>query len=784
MEIFSFDVPITKKRFCVYVLLAVIFAVFLIFNVSGLPKGMYFLNLAWEIFINSMGDRSTAQIMVMSSIFIFIVAVMLYYTFRGLVWFILSPGFCIYYLLKFPFEAVFLFPYLFGMAIIARRQDIDQKLWLILSLIPYVIGLLVTDNSFMKILVLPLFHLISKRPEVVLGSRFISNNVLVTSLNSSSEKSKMAEFKFSDWWLYLEPYIKHLPSIIFYKGEIINEEKTVKEKQLTSDIKGIKINYKLIESKLKVLIERDAHFNAPDFVKNAKKMFYLVQSAITNQSLQGIEHMVSDALYEQLSVKVAEQKSKGIYYRNKEITINKIEISNVNFDQNYDEITVLVVYQTQDEVYDIKTKALLDKAPEPKTLMEYWILIRKPSAVSSKGGSLSDSVCPNCGAEVKIGQATVCGACRSYLRNGAFDWVLTKIAQSYEWVHSNPDFIDGWNKLKELDANFNIYNVEDICGVLFWQLRLAEKHNNSEYISRFAFPEYKEKIKTILALTGAAQKLNWEGIGLGGIYLQAIEFDADRVKLFVQVVWSGIPFFTDKQGKILPGSRVNKCMREIYVISRPIGEQTNLDNTLSSLHCPKCGGQLRRDIAGNCEYCGFDLNDAKSWRLERVIASGEELYRKVTEKQANKIAKQCSEFYLKNEIMQKEKVKVETIATGREIVSAMAKVLFADGVADEAELELLRNTAESYLLPEADLNEIVEAAREGLIDLSLNDNKLLLISIFKAMVEMAFADGVFTPEEEAILQDMADKAKYDKYTFNMIIRKAEYKSKKARRHSG
>ncbi|MDD3002153.1 MAG: TIM44-like domain-containing protein [Candidatus Riflebacteria bacterium] len=781
MELFSFDVPITKKRFCVYVLLAVIFAVFLIFKVSSLPKGMYFLNLAWEILSTSMRNRGSAQLMVMSLIFIFIATVAIYYTFRGLLWFILSPGFCVFYLLKFPLEAVFLFPYLFGLAIFARRQHINQKLWLILSLIPYVIGLLATDNSFMKILVLPLFHLISKRPEVVLGSRFVSNDVLVTSLNSSSEKSKMAEFKLSDWWLYLEPYIKHLPSIIFYKGEIINEKKSIKESFLTSDIKGIKINHKLIESKLKVLVERDAHFNAPDFEKKAQKVFYLVQSAITNQSLQRIEHMVSDALYEQLSVKVAEQKNKGIYYRNKELTIKKIEISNVNFDQNYDEITVLVVYQTQDEVYDIKTKALLDKAPAPKTVMEYWILIRKPSAVSSKGGSLSDSVCPNCGAEVKIGQATVCGACRSYLRSGAFDWVLTKIAQSYEWVHSNPDFVEGWNDVKQLDPNFNIYNIEDICGVLFWQLRLAEKHNNSEYISRFAFPEYKEKIQTILATTGAAQRLNWEGIALGGIYLQAIRIEADKIRLYVQVVWSGIPYFTDIKGKILPGSRVNKCMREIYLISRPIGERTNLDNTLSSLHCPKCGGQLARGIVGACGYCGFDLSDAKSWRLEKIIASGDEEYRAVTEKQANKIVKQFSEYYVKNENMHKEKVKVETMTSGKELVSGMAKVLYADGVADEAELQLLRKTADSYLLPETVLNEIIEAAKEGLLEVPISDNKPLAIAIFQGMAEMAFADGVYTAEEEAVLQDLAEKLNYDKYTFKMLIKKAEIKSKKARK---
>ncbi|MCK9457085.1 MAG: TIM44-like domain-containing protein [Candidatus Riflebacteria bacterium] len=780
MESLNFEMPITKTRFCVYVLLAVLWCVYMIFLVNSWPLAAYLFNfddgeIARAAFEKFLGWGIPLIYLVFAG------GIAIYYVFRGLLWFVVSPGFCLFYLLNFPIEAIFVFMYLMLVALHSRKHHTWLVDWLILSLIPYGYGLYVTGNGLIILLILPFFHLISRRPEVILGSRFVSGDMLVTPLKSSFEKSKMAEFKASDWWLYVEPYVKHLPSIIFYNGEVQNSDKTVKETQLTSDIKGMKIDYDLVESKILTLIERDNNFNATEFMQRTKKIFYLLQSSISNQNLRHIEHLVSDALYEQLSVKVAEQKSKGIYYRNQELSVKSIEISNVDFDQNYDEITVLISYQTQDAVYDIKTKALLDKAPEPITVLEYWILIRKSSAVSAKGGGLSDSVCPNCGAEVKIGQATVCGACRSYLRNGAFDWVLTRIVQSYEWVNSNPDFVDGWNKLKELDPNFNIYNIEDICGVLFWQLRLAEKHGNPEYISRFAFPEYKEKIKAILTDTSIAQKINREGIVLGGINLQAIEFEADRVRLYVQLVWSGIPYLIDKRGKILPGSRINKCMREIYVISRPIGEQTNLDNTLSSLHCPKCGGQLKRDIVGNCEYCGFDLNDAKSWRLERIIASGEEAYRKVTEKQADKIAKQYSEYYVKNSDRRKDIVKVERMASGKEIVSAMAKILYADGVADEAEVRLLRKTAESYMLPETDLSEIVEAARDGSLEVPISDNKPLSVAIFQGMAEMAFADGVISLEEDAVLQDMAEKLNYDKYTFNMFIKKAENKSARARR---
>jgi hypothetical protein len=78
----------------------------------------------------------------------------------------------------------------------------------------------------------------------------------------------------------------------------------------------------------------------PNFCKKRKRFLFAAVS-VSSQSLRGIEHLVSDALYEQLSVKVAEQKSKGIYYRNQELSVKSIKISNVDFDQNYDEITVL-----------------------------------------------------------------------------------------------------------------------------------------------------------------------------------------------------------------------------------------------------------------------------------------------------------------------------------------------------------------------------------------------------------------------------------------------------------
>jgi uncharacterized tellurite resistance protein B-like protein len=153
----------------------------------------------------------------------------------------------------------------------------------------------------------------------------------------------------------------------------------------------------------------------------------------------------------------------------------------------------------------------------------------------------------------------------------------------------------------------------------------------------------------------------------------------------------------------------------------------------------------------------------------------------VTEKQADKIAKQYSEYYVKKSDRRKDIVKVERMASGKEIVSAMAKILYADGVADEAEVRLLRKTAESYMLPETDLSEIVEAARDGSLEVPISDNKPLSLAIFQGMAEMAFADGVISLEEDAVLQDMAEKLNYDKYTFNMFIKKAENKSARARR---
>jgi hypothetical protein len=54
MELLSFDVPITKKRFCVYVFLAVLWCVFLIVNVSDLPGILGFTKKAFEAFISGL----------------------------------------------------------------------------------------------------------------------------------------------------------------------------------------------------------------------------------------------------------------------------------------------------------------------------------------------------------------------------------------------------------------------------------------------------------------------------------------------------------------------------------------------------------------------------------------------------------------------------------------------------------------------------------------------------------------------------------------------------------
>jgi hypothetical protein len=106
--------------------------------------------------------------------------------------------------------------------------------------------------------------------------------------------------------------------------------------------------------------------------------------------------------------------------------IMRIDLASVTSDKHYDAVTVRLFATSIDYTISDDGKLLSGHRSRPRTYSEYWTWIR---GTARRGQSRGDTVCPNCGGQLKIGMAGTCEYCRIKVTAGEFDWVLSRIEQ-------------------------------------------------------------------------------------------------------------------------------------------------------------------------------------------------------------------------------------------------------------------------------------------------------------------------------------------------------------------
>lgn len=106
--------------------------------------------------------------------------------------------------------------------------------------------------------------------------------------------------------------------------------------------------------------------------------------------------------------------------------ILRVDLANVTSDKHYDAVTVRLFASSIDYTVSDDGKLLSGHRSRTRTYSEYWTWIR---GTARRGQSRGDTVCPNCGAALRIGMAGTCEYCRIKVTAGEFDWVLSRIEQ-------------------------------------------------------------------------------------------------------------------------------------------------------------------------------------------------------------------------------------------------------------------------------------------------------------------------------------------------------------------
>lgn len=657
--------------------------------------------------------------------------------------------FCFFYLFIAPIEAPIMMALFFIPAVLWQKRRIGRLHLALIGTVLIWLSWKILGRPAILVLLSPTCQILAIRMTGSVQTRYSRDGNSSTMRLSSTQRDQMRKAGSEDtagWWEIVKPELEAFPERakelwLDYTGDAPRRHHgsdSVLDLELLQ-----KQNARVMSQALTDITRRDGFFASDAFLKRVEKLFWKLQNAWYDQKLETIQALVSDALYEQLKCQIDSQKTIGIKFRHSKMTVYDMRIAQVNCDNSFDVIHVFIRASSADSAIDLKTKETLAANEEGRKFSEYWTLIRRPSAKTLQKPGLIEGVCPNCGTPIQIGQATVCSNCNSYIRSGYYDWVLAKITQACEWEYKEPGLIPDWNAMKTADAEFTMQQIEDRAGVIFWTLRLSERSQSVEPIQRFSTEAFCEHYQTMSRERGYSYM---GSVALASVSLKGFKITKRWDSLFILVIWSGVPTMTDKDNRFVEASKISQVMREIYILGRRHGIRTNQNNTLSSAHCPGCGGPLSSTYAVSCNYCSAVLNEgSNSWILERIVSERDPAYKEVLARKSDYQGELCED---------------SATRSARDLITIMAQVLLADGKDDPAEMKLLNKIAQCYDMPEVQINAIINSLKAGLVYIPAPADNREAWSLMQAAARMALADNEIAPVEERELILLAQHIGY------------------------
>ncbi len=673
--------------------------------------------------------------------------------------------FCFFYVFIAPFEAPVVMLLFFVPALLWQKKQIGCLHLSISSAILIWLSWRVLGRPAILILLLPTCQIFAIRLTASVHSRFAKDGTDVGVHLSRKQRQQIVgsdKNLDSDWWEIVRPEVEAFPERI---GELWQELTGNAPRRHLGDDSVLDLhllklqNAAIMSSYLTNIKRRDEKFESDIFLKRVEKIFWKIQNAWYAQKPDSIQHLISDALFEQFKCQIEEQKVAGLRYQHENMTIYETRLAQINCDSSFDVIHVFIRASTADALIDLGTDKVIAQNEENRKFSEYWTFIRRPSAKTLDKPGLLEGQCPNCGSNIKIGQATVCSVCGSFIRSGFFDWVLAKITQACEWEYSESSLLADWRTMKANDPDFTAQQIEDRSAVIFWMQRLCERNRGVEAIQRFATEPFCHYYALSLDDDSGRGYSYLENVNLASVTLKGFKLTKFWDSLYLLVVYSGVPVMLNSSGRVIEGRRYSRVFREVMVLGRRHGVRSNLNNTLSSAHCPGCGGPMTSAFAISCTYCNSILNEgSNSWILEKMTGEGDPSYQQVLAKIPDK--------QIEEEDHQSR--------SARDIISIMAQVLLADGKVEISEMELLEKIAERVSMSEADLNSIIWSLKQGHVYIPSPQDAKESWDLLLAAARMALADDVLSPEEEHVLLILAQHLGYSKADVLRAI-KAEQK---------
>lgn len=178
---------------------------------------------------------------------------------------------------------------------------------------------------------------------------------------------------------------------------------------------------------LDALRESDPNFSQNAFLSRVSNMFMQLQEAWTDKDWKRVRPFEHDQIFhmhnEQLNRFIENGQTNVI----EDIAILDTRLESYEQDGPYEYLNVIIRARFKDYIIDDASGQMIKGFKDRPVTMTYrWKIMRRRGTKTEHSDTMVTQ-CPNCGANMSIGQNGICEYCGSEVTLGTHDWVLTQI---------------------------------------------------------------------------------------------------------------------------------------------------------------------------------------------------------------------------------------------------------------------------------------------------------------------------------------------------------------------
>src|SRR5215472_7252373 len=185
----------------------------------------------------------------------------------------------------------------------------------------------------------------------------------------------------------------------------------------------------------------------------------------------------------------------------------------------------------------------------------------------------------------------------------------------------DPAVMSAVGAIKAADPAFEPETFLQRAEMAFLLVNRAYQDRNVHAARAFMTPElWQSWRQAVQALIDRGQRPVLENLNVRGMQVpfEAHAADCDTVQVHLDYV-AAAQVVDENTGQVLSGDKEDRRLGQLWTFQRAAGAKTIVSGGVTASKCPNCGGLLKLNDDGTCNYCGADISSGRyDWVVTRI----------------------------------------------------------------------------------------------------------------------------------------------------------------------